>query len=86
MYRLQSLAQGWLSDRYLQGIPSDSRAARDFFLKRKDIDERKVAMLLELNTVAQQRGQSLPRCRRMGMRDPRVTSALVEPAKSSHGR
>jgi len=39
------LAQGLLSDRYLQGIPSDSRAAHDFFLKRKDIDERKVAML-----------------------------------------
>src|SRR5205814_7947422 len=46
------LAQGLLSDRYLQGIPSDSRAARDFFLKRKDIDERKVAMLQELNAVA----------------------------------
>src|SRR4030081_163589 len=47
------LAQGLLSDRYLQGIPSDSRASRDFFLKRKDIDERKVAMLRELNKVAQ---------------------------------
>src|ERR1017187_6819334 len=32
------LAQGLLSDRYLQGIPSDSRAARDFFLKKKDIE------------------------------------------------
>src|SRR5664279_2037489 len=31
------LAQGLLSDRYLKGIPSDSRAARDFFLKKKDI-------------------------------------------------
>src|SRR6266478_176119 len=53
------LAQGLLSNRYLQGIPTDSRAARDFFLKRKDIDERKVAILRELNAVAQQRGQSL---------------------------
>ena len=33
------LAQGLLSDRYLKGIPADSRAARDFFLKKKDIGE-----------------------------------------------
>jgi len=72
------LAQGLLSDRYLQGIPSDSRAARDFFLKRKDIDERKVAMLRELNAIAQQRGQSLAEMAvAWVLRDPRVTSALV---------
>src|SRR5882757_7620173 len=76
------LAQGLLSDRYLQGIPSDSRAARDFFLKRKDIDERRVAMLRELNTVAQQRGQSLAEMAvAWVLRDPRVTSALVGTSK-----
>ena len=76
------LAQGLLSDRYLQGIPSDSRAARDFFLKRKDIDERKVAMLRELNKVAQQRGQSLAEMAvAWVLRDPRVTSALVGTSK-----
>jgi len=76
------LAQGLLSNRYLQGIPTDSRAARDFFLKRKDIDERKVAMLRELNALAQQRGQSLAEMAvAWVLRDPRVTSALVGTSK-----
>ena len=76
------LAQGLLSDRYLQGIPSDSRAARDFFLKRKDIDERKVSMLRDLNAVAKQRGQSLAEMAvAWVLRDPRVTSALVGTSK-----
>ncbi len=76
------LAQGLLSDRYLQGIPTDSRAARDFFLKKKDIDERKVAMLRELNTLAKQRGQSLAEMAvSWVLRDPRVTSALVGTSK-----
>jgi len=76
------LAQGLLSNRYLQGIPSDSRAARDFFLKRKDIDERKVAMLRDLNAVAQQRGQSLAEMAvAWVLRDPCVTSALVGTSK-----
>ena len=78
------LAQGLLSDRYLHGIPSDSRAARDFFLKRKDIDERKVAMLCELNALAQQRGQSLAEMAvAWVLRDQRVTSALVGTSKVS---
>ena len=76
------LAQGLLSDRYLQGIPTDSRAARDFFLKKKDIDEKKVAMLRALNAVAQQRGQSLAEMAvSWVLRDPRVTSALVGTSK-----
>jgi L-glyceraldehyde 3-phosphate reductase len=76
------LAQGLLSDRYLQGIPTDSRAARDFFLKKKDIDERKVAMLRDLNAVAQQRGQSLAEMAvAWVLRDPHVTSALVGTSK-----
>ena len=76
------LAQGLLSDRYLQGIPSDSRAARDFFLKRKDIDERRITMLRELNSIAQQRGQSLAEMAvAWVLRDPRVTSALVGTSK-----
>jgi L-glyceraldehyde 3-phosphate reductase len=76
------LGQGLLSDRYLQGIPTDSRAARDFFLKRKDINERKVAMLRELNAVAQQRGQSLAEMAvAWVLRDPHVTSALVGTSK-----
>jgi len=78
------LAQGLLSDRYLQGIPSDSRAARDFFLKKKEIDENKVAMLHELNALAQQRGQSLAEMAvSWVLRDQRVTSALVGTSKVS---
>jgi L-glyceraldehyde 3-phosphate reductase len=76
------LAQGLLSDRYLQGIPADSRAARDFFLKKKDIGEGKVAMLQALNSVARQRGQSLAEMAvAWVLRDPRVTSALVGTSK-----
>jgi len=78
------LAQGLLSDRYLQGIPTDSRAARDFFLKKKDIDEKKVAMLRALNAVALERGQSLAEMAvSWVLRDPRVTSALVGTSKVS---
>jgi len=76
------LAQGLLSNRYLQGIPTDSRAARDFFLKRKDVDEKRVAMLRELNALAQQRGQSLAEMAvSWVLRDQRVTSALVGTSK-----
>jgi L-glyceraldehyde 3-phosphate reductase len=76
------LAQGLLSNRYLQGIPTDSRAARNFFLKKKDINENKVAMLRALNAVAQERGQSLAEMAvAWVLRDARVTSALVGTSK-----
>lgn len=78
------LAQGLLSDRYLQGIPSDSRAARDFFLKKKDIGEDKLAKIRALNEVAVQRGQTLAEMAvAWVLRDPRVTSALVGTSKVS---
>lgn len=78
------LAQGLLSNRYLDGIPADSRAARDFFLKKKDIDEKKVAMLSALNAVAHERGQSLAEMAvAWVLRDPGVTSALVGTSKVS---
>jgi len=78
------LAQGLLSDRYLQGIPSDSRAARDFFLKKKDIGEDKLAKIRALNNIAGQRGQTLAEMAvAWVLRDPRVTSALVGTSKVS---
>jgi L-glyceraldehyde 3-phosphate reductase len=78
------LAQGLLSDRYLQGIPSDSRAARDFFLKKKDIGEDKLAKIHALNEIAKQRGQTLAEMAvAWVLRDPRVTSALVGASKVS---
>ena len=78
------LAQGVLSDRYLKGIPSDSRAARDFFLKKKDVGEDKLAKVRALNEIAVQRGQTLAEMAvAWVLRDPRVTSALVGTSKVS---
>jgi L-glyceraldehyde 3-phosphate reductase len=78
------LAQGLLSDRYLQGIPADSRAARDFYLKKKDIGEDKLAKIRALNKIAGERGQSLAEMAvAWVLRDPRVTSALVGTSKVS---
>ena len=78
------LAQGVLSDRYLKGIPSDSRAARDLFLKKKDVGETVVAKVAALNEVAHQRGQTLAEMAvAWVLRDARVTSALVGTSKVS---
>ena len=72
------LAQGLLSDRYLQGIPADSRAARDFFLKRSDIDEPRLAQIKALDELAKRRGQTLAQMAiAWVLRDSRVTSALI---------
>jgi L-glyceraldehyde 3-phosphate reductase len=78
------LAQGLLSDRYLHGIPDDSRAARDFYLKKKDIDKSILGKIRALNEVAAQRGQTLAEMAvAWVLRDPRVTSALVGTSKVS---
>ncbi|HSZ63466.1 MAG TPA: L-glyceraldehyde 3-phosphate reductase [Terriglobales bacterium] len=78
------LAQGLLSDRYLQGIPADSRAARDFFLKKKDVGGAMLAKVRALNEIAKQRGQTLAEMAvAWVLRDPRVTSALVGTSKVS---
>jgi L-glyceraldehyde 3-phosphate reductase len=78
------LAQGLLSDRYLNGIPGDSRAARDFFLKKKDIGEDKLTKIRALNEIAKQRGQTLAEMAvAWVLRDLRVTSALVGTSKVS---
>lgn len=54
------LAQGLLTNRYLQGIPQDSRAAKVHgFLQKDEITEEKVRMVKALNTIAQKRNQSL---------------------------
>jgi len=78
------LAQGLLSDRYLKGIPDDSRAARDFFLKKKDLNESVLAKVNALNGLARGRGQTLAEMAvAWVLRDPRVTSALVGTSKVS---
>ena len=53
------LAQGLLTDRYLGGIPADSRAARGAFLKEADITPARLDVIRKLNGIAAERGQSL---------------------------
>jgi L-glyceraldehyde 3-phosphate reductase len=78
------LAQGLLSDRYLHGIPDDSRAARDFSLKKTDVGEATLGKVRALNEIATQRGQTLAEMAvAWVLRDPRVTSALVGTSKLS---
>jgi L-glyceraldehyde 3-phosphate reductase len=72
------LGQGMLTDRYLNGIPSDSRAAKDGFLKRDFINDDNMARIRGLNEVAQRRGQTLAAMAiAWVLRDARVTSALI---------
>src|SRR6185369_16952914 len=54
------LAQGLLTDRYLKGIPEDSRAAKSTgFLKESEVTDEKITKVKKLNEVAQNRNQSL---------------------------
>jgi len=72
------LGQGMLTDRYLGGIPEDSRAAKDFYLKRDFINEDNMARVKALNAIAERRGQKLASMALAWvLRDPRVTSALI---------
>src|SRR6185437_8652969 len=71
------LAQGLLTDRYLDGIPEDSRATHSAYFRRDDITEEKLAQVRALNEVAQRRGQSLAQMAlAWTLRDARVTSAV----------
>lgn len=73
------LAQGLLTDRYLAGVPADSRAAGwSPFLTERGITETAVARARELNVLAQRRGQTLAQLAiAWVLRGGRVTSALV---------
>ena len=73
------LAQGLLTDRYLKGIPSGSRASKPYsFLKPADVDERHLAQVRELNSLAAARGQTLAQMALAWvLRDGRMTSALI---------
>ncbi|ATC63629.1 L-glyceraldehyde 3-phosphate reductase [Nibricoccus aquaticus] len=77
------LAQGLLTNRYLNGIPEDSRAVRDpRFLKPEHITEAKLTQLRQLNTLAQSRGQSLAQLALLWvLRQPAVTTALIGASK-----
>jgi len=77
------LAQGLLTDRYLHGIPQDSRAAKPTgFLKTEQVTDEVVNRIKQLNDLAQQRGQSLAQMAIAWLlKDNRVTSVLIGASK-----
>jgi L-glyceraldehyde 3-phosphate reductase len=73
------LAQGLLSDRYLNGIPQDSRAAKPHgFLQVHEVMEETLAKIIKLNQLARQRNQSLAQMALVWLlKDKRITSVLI---------
>jgi len=73
------LAQGMLSDKYLKGIPEDSRAGKaGTFLNTKLITEENLERIRALNEIAKRRGQSLAQMALVwNLRQPQVTSVLI---------
>jgi L-glyceraldehyde 3-phosphate reductase len=72
------LAQGMLTDRYLDGIPEGSRASRESSLSPGLIREEALAKVRALNQIAARRGQTLAQMAlAWTLRDPRMTSTLV---------
>jgi len=72
------MAQGLLTNRYLDGIPDDSRMTRQIFLKPDALTPERVEKIRKLNAFAQERGQSLAAMTTAWvLRHDTVTSALV---------
>jgi L-glyceraldehyde 3-phosphate reductase len=72
------LAQGMLTNRYLDGIPADSRVATGGALSEDMLTEESLAHVRALNGMAQERGQTLAQMAiAWTLRDPRVTSSLI---------
>jgi L-glyceraldehyde 3-phosphate reductase len=79
------LEQGLLTNRYLQGIPDDSRAAKaNTFLQREQVTAEKISQVTRLNEIAQARGQTLAQMAiAWVLRHPEMTSALIGASKVS---
>jgi L-glyceraldehyde 3-phosphate reductase len=79
------LAQGLLTDRYLSGIPADSRAIKPkAYLRREDITADKLARVRQLKEIAQQREQSVAQMAiAWVLRHPAMTSALIGASRVS---
>ncbi|MEO6548562.1 MAG: L-glyceraldehyde 3-phosphate reductase [Ferruginibacter sp.] len=77
------LAQGLLTNKYLHGIPGDSRAAKPHgFLKEEDVSENRVSQITRLNEIAIRRNQSLAQMALAWLlKDNRVTSVLIGASK-----
>ena len=72
------LAQGMLTSRYLDGVPADSRAAREGSLSASMLSEENLGKIRALNEIAQSRGQSLAQLAlAWTLRDSRMTSTLI---------
>ena len=73
------LAQGLLTDRYLKGIPEDSRAAKAHgFLKTNEVTDEKLKKITALNDIAKRRNQSLSQMALSWLlKDKRITSVLI---------
>nr|WP_307872611.1 L-glyceraldehyde 3-phosphate reductase [Actinoplanes ovalisporus] len=72
------LAQGMLTDRYLNGVPSGSRATEDKSLTPDWLNDENLAKIRALNEIAQRRGQSLAQMAiAWALRDPRMTSVVL---------
>lgn len=78
------LAQGMLTNKYLKGIPKDSRAAKAHgFLKENEITAARLQQIQGLNSIAGQRGQSLAQMALAWLlRDKRITSVLIGASSS----
>jgi len=72
------LQQGLLTDRYLGGVPTDSRIATGGFLKESALDEATMTVVRELNEIARGRGQTLAQLAlAWALRDDRMTSLII---------
>lgn len=77
------LAQGLLTDRYLNGIPEDSRMARNFFLKRDVLTDEMLQRISDLDEVATDRGQTLSAMALSWLlQNSAVTSAIIGASSS----
>jgi len=77
------LAQGMLTNKYLHGIPEDSRAAKSTgFLQTSALTDKRLDEIKQLNELALQRGQTLAQMALSWiLKDPRVTSVLIGASK-----
>ncbi len=78
------LAQGMLTDKYLHGIPADSRAAQGKSLRQSFLNERTIDNIRALNEIAARRGQTLAQMALAWvLRGGRVTTALIGASRPS---
>jgi L-glyceraldehyde 3-phosphate reductase len=88
MIAFSPLAQGLLTNRYLQGIPADSRVGRGTrFLRADDVSDAVVEKAAALNEIAKARGQSLAQLAiAWVLRDPRMTSTIIGASSAAQVR